>query len=107
IETDGWYIDLPMLTNECESAPGPPPRPNGAACAARMESKQSGDAKLGFAVASTVTTTDDKNVRTVSTEVADLQITSLAEALFAVPAGYTEVKSQVELLGLSVDGGAG
>jgi hypothetical protein len=106
VETDGWYIDLAVHLAECESAPAPPPQPDATSCEDRTESRQSGDAKLGFAVATTVTTTDDKDVRTSSMEVVDLQITSLDQALFAVPAGYTEVKSQAELLAPAKDGSA-
>ncbi|HEV3062800.1 MAG TPA: hypothetical protein VGY48_31425 [Vicinamibacterales bacterium] len=106
VETDGWYIDLAVHLAECESAPAPPQQPDATSCEDRTESRQSGDAKLGFAVATTVTTTEDKDVRTSSMEVVDLQITSLDQALFAVPAGYTEVKSQAELLAPSKDGSA-
>jgi hypothetical protein len=40
-------------------------------------------------------------------EIVDLQVTSLDGALFSVPAGYTEVKTQTELLSSPADSGVG
>jgi hypothetical protein len=64
---------------------------------------------LGFALSTAVSTTieegKEKEVTTIATEVTDLQVTSLAAALFDVPSGYTEVKSYQELLPSLADGG--
>jgi hypothetical protein len=110
IETDAWYVDLPERVAECESAPAQTPRQaaqtSPASCTDRIETRQNGDAKLGFAVLSTVTTTDDKDVTTMSTEVDNLQVTSLDAGLFDVPAGYAEAKSQSDLLAAAGNEGA-
>jgi hypothetical protein len=111
IETDGWYVDLPVAA-ACPStaAQTPPPPPAGQpACTDRVETQQSGDAKLGFAVATAVTTTvqdgKEKDVSTMAVEVTDLQVTRLDAALFDVPPDYTEVKNYRDLLPSLAGGG--
>jgi hypothetical protein len=66
----------------------------------RIEAQAVGDAKLGFSVLSTVTTTsgEKQDVSIITTEVTDLQVTTLDAALFDVPPGYSEVKGYPELL---------
>ena len=111
IETDGWYVDLPVVA-ACPSAPPqtpPPPAAGQPACADRVETQRSGDAKLGFAVSSTVTTTvqdgKEKDVTTMAVDVTDLQVTRLDAALFDVPPDYTEVKNYRDLLPSVASGG--
>jgi hypothetical protein len=113
VETDGWYADLPVVVAACPSAAAqaPPPSPPGQqACTDRVETQKSGDAKLGFAISTAVTTTTqdgkDQDVTTMAVEVTDLQVTSLEAALFDVPAGYTEVKNYQELLPSLSGGGS-
>jgi hypothetical protein len=112
VETDGWYADLPDHAS-CAAAPTPAPAPPAAgqtACTDRVETQQVGEAKLGFALSSTMTTTTEdgkqKEVTTMGVDVADLQVTSLDAALFDVPAGYTEVKSYQQLLPALAGGGS-
>ncbi|MGH9143194.1 MAG: hypothetical protein ACRD2I_18835, partial [Vicinamibacterales bacterium] len=111
IETDGWYADLPER-DACPLAAAAPitPPPATQTCTDRLERQQSGDAKLGFALSTTVTTTveegKDKDVSTATMEVADLRITSLEDTLFDVPPGYTEVKSYQELIPSIAHGGS-
>ncbi len=111
VETDGWYADLPER-DACPvaAAPTAPPPPPTQSCTDRLERQQSGDAKLGFALSTTITTTieegKDKDVSTATMEVADLRITSLADTLFDVPPGYTEVKSYKELIPSMAHGGS-
>jgi hypothetical protein len=75
-----------------------------------VETQQAGDAKLGFALSTAITTTTqdgkEKDVTTMAVEVTDLQVTSLEAALFDVPAGYTEVKNYGELLPSLSGGGS-
>jgi hypothetical protein len=113
IEIDGWYADLPERAS-CASAPAPAaPAPPAAqqACTDRVETQQTGDAKLGFPLSTAITTTieegkdKEKDVTTATMEVADLQITTLEAKLFDVPPGYTEVKSYQELLPSLSSGG--
>ena len=104
VETDGWYADLPDHA-ACPATPpqAPPPTTAGQpACTDRVETRQAGNAKLGFALSTAITTTTEagkeQDVTTMAVEVTDLQITSLDTTLFDVPAGYTEVKNYQELL---------
>ena len=126
IETDGWYADLPERP-ACPSTPvsTPPPPPASDACIDRVETRQVGDARMGVALSTTITTAvndaprgsdghspdspdhaGNGNRATVSMSVTDLEITTLAAALFDVPPGYTEVKSYQELLPSLASGGS-
>ncbi len=86
--------------------PRPPPRPVRSVPIA-SRGRQFGEAKLGFALSTTITTIvdDGKDVRTLAMEVTDLRVAPLDAALFDVPPGYTEVRSQKELLPSSGSGG--
>jgi hypothetical protein len=125
IETDAWYADLPERP-ACPSAPvSAPPPPVSEGCIDRVETRQVGDTKMGVALSTTITTTVNDaprgttghspdnhdpsgagNRATVSMSVTELEITTLADALFDVPAGYTEVKSYQELLPSLSSGGS-
>ena len=112
VETDGWYVDLPNYS-ACTAAPQPlaaaqPASTEQGACVDRVETQAVGDAKLGFSVLSTVTTTsgEKQDVSIITTEVTDLQITTLDPALFDIPPGYTEVKGYPELLPNIAAGGS-
>ena len=120
LETDGWYGDLPDHPS-CPSAQAQGAAASPAAqqeCTDQVVTQQSGDAKLGFALSTVVTTTvvdtkasekdreRDKEVTTMSMEVTDLKVTSLDKALFDVPADYTEVKDYKALLPSLAAGGS-
>ena len=112
VETDGWYADLPERAS-CPAAATPtPPSPPAAqqACTDRIETQHTGEAKLGFALSTAITTTveegKDKDVTTMTMEVADLRVMSLEAALFDVPPGYTEVKNYKDLLPSLSGGGS-
>jgi hypothetical protein len=110
VETDGWYVDLPDH-DVCPSAAAPQPgaAPADGPCTDRVETRRMGDAKLGFAVATTTTTTIEDGKETESSsstmEVTDMQVTSLDAELFDVPPGYSEVKTYQELLPALAKGG--
>ena len=76
-----------------------------------MESRTNGDAKLGFPIAMTTTTKigegDKQEVETSSMEVTVFETTTLDAALFAVPEGYTELKSNAELVASFQGGDSG
>lgn len=111
METDGWYVDLPEHAS-CSSTPAPitPPAPTQQACADRVETRQVGAAKLGFALTTAMTTTTDDGketeVTSTAVEVTDLQVTALDAALFDVPPGFSEVQSYQQLLPSLSSGGS-
>jgi hypothetical protein len=117
VETDGWYADLP-LSASCPIVPATLAAPSGGqpSCTDHVTSRTVGDAKLGFALSTIVTTTivdakakdkeKDKEVSTTAMEVTDLKVTSLDAALFEVPADFTEVKDYKSLLPSVAAGGS-
>jgi hypothetical protein len=116
VETDGWYADLPAHAT-CDAAPPPAPAPaapTGAqACTDRVETRRTGDAQLGFALSTTMTTTvesgkdgKDKDVTAMSVEVTELIVTSLDAGLFDAPKDYTEVQNYQQLLPTGAAGGS-
>ena len=115
IETDGWYADLPEHAS-CTSLPTqePPAATPAQTCVDRVVAQASGEAKLGFALSTVITTTvtdaknkdKDKEVTTMSMEVAELAVTSLDKALFDLPPDYVEVKDYASLLPSMAAGGS-
>ena len=103
IETDGWYIDLdPSFScdsdNQQVATGGSPARPE---CRDEIRFKRTGSARLGYALLLTTTMHSDGGQTFVTTtEVVELETTTLDAALFEVPAGYTEAKSYQELMGI-------
>jgi hypothetical protein len=112
IEVDAWYLDVPPTMAGCTPrAEVKPPPPSAAdSCTDRIENKTVGDAKLGFPVRSTTTTTSgeaaDQTTSVVKTEVDKLEKTRLDKSLFDVPTGYTEVTSYNDLLPSVAAGGS-
>src|SRR5262245_1610627 len=109
IETDGWYIDLPEHA-ACPAAPPSSAPASVDACTDRVETRRAGEAKLGFAIATTTTTTTEEGKESETTasvmEVTDLQVTNLDAALFDVPPDFTEVKTYQQLLPSLATGGS-
>jgi hypothetical protein len=117
IETDGWYADLPEH-GSCPSIPvqaTPPESAGQQTCIDRLETQNIGNADLGFALSTVMTTSiadakekggdKDPDVTTMSMEVTELKITALDKVLFEVPAGYTEVNDYKALLPSLATGG--
>lgn len=101
METDGWYINLEYGLN-CGS--NKPPRmgpPSSGGCRDRYDVKTTGPSNLGFPLLETMTMYGDNGqaMFTRTQEVVNISRQPLDAALFDVPAGYTEVKSQQELAG--------
>ena len=90
IETDGWYVDLPLT--QPPSADAMAPKAPAEACVDEVNATLFGDAKaLGFPISySTTIVGDDGKSNVVSMEVSELDITTLDAALFDVPAGMAE-----------------
>ncbi len=100
METDGWYINLEYGLS-CGSARPPQmggrPAPQG--CRDRYQFKRTGPVNLGYPLIETTTMygSDGSVQFTMSKEVTELSRQSLDAALFDVPAGYTEARSQQEM----------
>jgi hypothetical protein len=102
MDTDGWYINLEYGVN-CGTSDRPPrmgPAATGG-CRDRYDVKNTGPSRLGFPLQETMTMYGEggQAMFTRTQEVTDISRQPLDAALFDVPAGYTEVKSQQELLG--------
>ena len=99
IETDGWYINLEYGLSCPANRPPQTGRPAPAGCRDRFVFRNNGPANLGFPLQETTTMYgDDGSVTTTMTkEVIDLSRQTLDAALFDIPAGYTEARSQQEM----------
>jgi hypothetical protein len=111
IESDGWYIDLPMGFSCGNDRPVMPAPRVGAqpACRDEVRYKRTGTGKLGFAVLLTTKITTGgqggdaetsammSQPMTNTQEVTDISNVALDAALFDIPAGYTEAASFEEL----------
>ncbi len=102
METDGWYINLEYGLN-CGNSERPPQmgRTPMGGCQDRYQFKRTGPEKLGYPLTETVTMfgADGTAMFTRTQEVIELSRQPLDAALFDVPAGYTEVRSQAEMSG--------
>ena len=100
IERDGWYINLEYGLNCGTERPpqmGRMTAPQG--CRDRYQFKHTGPSNLGYPLIETTTIygTDGSVMTTMTKEVVELSRQPLDAALFDVPAGYTEAKSQQEM----------
>ncbi len=100
IERDGWYINLEYGLNCGSERPpqmGRTTAPQG--CRDRYQFKHTGPSNLGFPLIETTTIygTDGSAMTTMTKEVVELSRQPLDAAIFDVPAGYTEAKSQQEM----------
>jgi hypothetical protein len=89
IETDGWYVDLPMPAQPVSEAPA---QQAPVSCIDEIKATQNGDPKvLGFPIGySTTITGDDGKPNVVSMEITELEITTLDAALFDIPPGMND-----------------
>jgi hypothetical protein len=100
METDGWYINLEYGLS-CGSVRPPQmggrPAPQG--CRDRYQFKRTGPANLGYPLIETMTMygSDGSVQFSMTKEVIELSRQTLDAALFDVPAGYAEAKSQQEM----------
>ncbi len=93
-ETDGWYTDLPVAT-QCGDTPPAAPIDAKPGCADQAIVQSSGPASaLGYPLAYTTTTTDDKGtvVSTIAMEATALTTQPVDPAKYDVPSGYADVK---------------
>jgi hypothetical protein len=101
IETDGWYINLEYGLS-CGGTGRPPqmgnrPAPQG--CRDRYQVKRTGSVNLGYPLVETMTMygSDGSVQFSMNKEVIELSRQTLDAALFDVPAGYAEARSQQEM----------
>lgn len=101
METDGWYINLEYGLS-CSSSRPPQAGGNRTApqgCRDRYQFKRTGPVNLGYPLLETTTMygSDGSVQFTMTKEVIELSRQTLDAALFDVPAGYAEAKSQQEM----------
>lgn len=95
IETDGWYVDSPVILSA-----QPPPTSTPAGCVDQMQATVNGDPKvLGFPLAYTTTVVGDDGKPVIAAmEVSEYELTTLDAALFEIPPGLNAAN---DLRGLS------
>jgi hypothetical protein len=102
MDTDGWYINLEYGLN-CGS--DRPPQTGGrtasGGCRDRYQFRRTGPTTLGYPLIETMTMygADGSAMFTRTQEVIELSRQPLDAALFDVPAGYTEARTQEEMSG--------
>ncbi len=103
VETDGWYVDLPQFSCPLTQRPRvpqmPSPRSNSGGCRDRIQYRTSGSGRLGFPLAETRTLGNGGNSFTQTLETIEFSRAALDEALFDIPAGYTEAGNVNDLYG--------
>jgi len=102
METDGWYINLEYGLNcGLERPPQMGGRTAPGGCQDRYQVKRTGPSTLGYPLIETMTmySADGRPMFTRTQEVIELSRQPLDAALFDVPAGYTEVRTQEEMSG--------
>lgn len=100
IETDGWYINLEYGLSCPANRPPQTGRPSAAGgCRDRYVYKTTGPANLGYPLQETTTMygANGASMYSMTREVVDLSRQTLDAALFDIPAGYTEARSQEEM----------
>lgn len=102
MDTDGWYINLEYgLSCGPDEKPPQTGRTASGGCRDRYQFKRTGPSKLGYPLIETTTMygADGNAMFARTTEVIELSRQPLDAALFDIPAGYTEAKSQQEMSG--------
>ena len=99
IETDGWYINLEYGLSCPTNRPPQTGRPSAGGCRDRYVYKTTGPANLGYPLQETTTMygANGASMYSMTREVIELSRQTLDAALFDIPAGYTEAKSQEEM----------
>ena len=100
IDTDGWYINLEYGLSCPATRPPQGPRTNmTGGCRDRYQFKRTGPTNLGYPLIETTTMygSGGSTTFTMTKEVVELSRQTLDAALFDVPAGYTEARSQQEM----------
>ena len=105
METDGWFVDIPGGPS-CPGDASSAPQMDQSGCVDEVRFDTRGVANMGQPVMTTTTIKFNAGVdgaamnippSTSTQEVTDVSTVKLDQALFEIPAGYTEVKSTQEL----------
>ena len=103
IETDGWYVDLPLFVCPVTVPRNPMAGMNEPkrGCVDRTIVKSSGSGKIGFALelAQTIKTGDSDEGFTQNISTVEFTKATLDDALFDLPAGYAKANSSQDLYG--------
>ena len=109
METDGWYIDATFaLSCQQDNYKNYTPPPTKSGCQNKMQTKQIGAPKTGFALREKMTMFDEHGKESFSTsnEVVEFSNATLNDSLFDVPAGYKEFKDSSQMYA-SLSGNSG
>lgn len=106
MESDGWYIDVaPALDCAIKGMPTRPAGRGSSDCQDDYTIKSTGSGRPGFPIRVTTNIDAGGHAVTMSQETVELTSASLDPALFEIPAGYREVHSMGELMGMGGMGG--
>lgn len=99
IETDGWYINLEYGLNCGSPGSSYSGAASGAACRDRYQFKRTGPTHIGYPLQETTTMygPDGNVMHTMTKEVLEISRQMQDVALFEIPSGYSEAKSQEEM----------
>jgi len=104
IDTDGWYVDLPLFSCPFNPTRNPMPHaaPRSGGCEDKYVTRQTGTGRLGFALeqTQTITTAGQDVAFTTSLETIEFSKATLDDALFEVPSNYKQATSSQELYGM-------
>lgn len=100
-ETDGWYINLEYGLNCGSDAASARAATATQSCRDRYQYKHTGPSNIGFPLIETTRMygPDGNLTFSMTKEVVDISRQPLSAALFDVPAGYSEAKTQSEMYG--------
>jgi len=105
VETDGWYINLEYGLSCPSNRPPQTRRTTSGGCRDRYVTKTNGPATLGYPLMESTTMFGPEYGATgftMTKQVVELSRQPLDAALFDVPAGYTEAKTQQEMYSTSM-----
>lgn len=99
IETDGWYINLEYGLNCGNAGSSSGGAAAGATCRDRYLYKRTGPTHIGYPLVETMTMygPDGSVMHTMTKEVVEISRQTHDAALFEVPSGYSEAKTQEEM----------
>lgn len=102
-ESDGWYVDLPAFSCAIRTFRRPETadyQRSSSGCRDRVVAQSTGGGKMGFALTETYTMNSDGGMAfTRTTETLEFSKVMLDDALFNIPADYSQANSSSDLYG--------